>query len=115
MDVEGAAALRHALAAAIGAGFVDLVVDLRAVSFIDSTGLGVLVGALRDVRRRRGHLQIVVCDTRLVRLLRISSLDQLFDVHEDVPAVLPTQRPDGTPAEDHHDCPRGAPGGGTGA
>jgi anti-sigma B factor antagonist len=73
---------------------VDLVVDLRDVGFIDSTGLGVLVGALRDVRRHGGRLQLVVRDPRLVRLLRISSLDQLFDVHDDLAtALLPTQRP----------------------
>jgi anti-sigma B factor antagonist len=94
VDVDGAACLRHALASAVGSGFVNLVVDLRAVTFIDSTGLGVLVNALRSARRLRGRLEIVVRDPRLVRLLRISSLDQLFVVHDDLTtALLPTQRP----------------------
>jgi anti-sigma B factor antagonist len=94
VDVDGAADLRHALAGAVGSGFVDLVVDLRDVGFIDSTGLGVLVRARRDAGRHHGRLQLVVRDPRLVRLLRISSLDQLFVVHEDLaPALLPTQRP----------------------
>jgi anti-sigma B factor antagonist len=115
VDVDAAARLRHALTRAIRSGFVDLVVDLRSVTFIDSTGLGVLVGALRDVRRRQGHLEVVVCDAGLVRLLRISSLDQLFVVHEELPEALPTQRPDDTPVRRPHDCPRSAPGGGTGA
>jgi anti-sigma B factor antagonist len=113
VDVDAAARLRHALAGAIRSGFVDLVVDLRSVTFIDSTGLGVLVGALRDVRRRDGRLEIVVGDSPLVRMLRISSLDQLFVVHDDVPACfLPTQRPEGTPAPQPDDCHRGACTGG---
>jgi anti-sigma B factor antagonist len=94
VDVDGAARLRTALARAVGSGFVDLVVDLREVAFIDSTGLGVLVDALRSVHRHGGRLEIVVHDARLVRLLRISSLDHLFVVHEDLAtALLPTQRP----------------------
>jgi anti-sigma B factor antagonist len=110
VDVDGAALLRQALAGAIGAGFVDLVVDLRLVTFIDSTGLGVLVGALRNVRRHGGQLQIVVSDPRLVRLLRISSLDQLFVVHDDVAAaLLPTQRPERDGAPCAEDCPQARP------
>ncbi len=98
MDVDGAAGLRQALTRAISAGFVDLVVDLREVTFIDSTGLGVLVASLRSVRRHHGRLEIVVREPRLVRLLRISSLDHLLVVHDDLAAALvPRQRPDEAP------------------
>ncbi|GEO33158.1 anti-sigma-B factor antagonist [Cellulomonas aerilata] len=98
LDLDASARLRHALADAVGSGFVDLVVDLRAVTFIDSTGLGVLVGALRSTRRRQGHLEVVVCDSRVVRLLRISSLDRVLRVHDDVEAAL-------LPEPRHHPAP----------
>jgi anti-sigma B factor antagonist len=94
LDVAGAARLRQALAGPVGCGFVDLVVDLRCVTFVDSTGLGVLVATLRRVRRRGGRLQLVVRAPAMVRLLRISSLDDVFVVHEELAdALIPSPRP----------------------
>jgi anti-sigma B factor antagonist len=94
VDVGGAASLRQALTHAVGSGFVDLVVDLGGVTFIDSAGLGVLVGVLRSVRRHQGRLEIVVRDPGIVRVLRISSLDHVLVVRDHLAdALVPTQRP----------------------
>jgi anti-sigma B factor antagonist len=57
-----------------------LVVDLADVSFIDSTGLGVLVGAVRDVRAGGGDLRLVVTQPQIIRLLEITGLDEVFNV-----------------------------------
>jgi anti-sigma B factor antagonist len=50
------------------------------VSFIDSTGLGVLVGAVRDVRAGGGDLRLVVTQPQIIRLLEITGLDEVFNV-----------------------------------
>ena len=52
VDAHTAHALRDVLVRVIAAGGIHLVVDLSAVTFIDSSGLGVLVGRLKDVRAR---------------------------------------------------------------
>jgi anti-sigma B factor antagonist len=57
-----------------------LVVDLADVSFIDSTGLGVLVGAVRDVRAGGGDLRLVVTQPQIIRLLEITGLDEVFNI-----------------------------------
>lgn len=84
LDVHTAPALRAALEDVIDAGHTDLLVDLRAVTFADSSGLGVLAGALRKARRRAGHLEVCAPAPVVVKILRISALDQVLTVHASV-------------------------------
>jgi anti-sigma B factor antagonist len=83
IDVASAPELRDCLNQTIDAGSRRLVVDLRQVSFIDSEGLGVLVGAKRRLRGpgRDGSIQLVCADGLVVRVLRISGLDGVFPLH----------------------------------
>jgi anti-sigma B factor antagonist len=62
-----------------------MVVDLRGVAFLDSTGLGVLVGALKRLRRRGGSLKIVTNGAgRVRRLFELTNLSRAFDLHTSV-------------------------------
>ncbi|HZR53600.1 MAG TPA: STAS domain-containing protein [Streptosporangiaceae bacterium] len=62
-----------------------VVVDLRGVAFLDSTGLGVLVGALKRLRRRGGTLKVVTSGTgRVRRLFELTNLSRAFDMHTTV-------------------------------
>ena len=88
IDVSTAAILREGLATLIDAGHTDLVVDLTGVAFLDSTGLGVLVGALKKVRRHDGRLQLVIDSERLLKVFRITALLQVFTVQDTVEAAL---------------------------
>jgi len=68
----------------IDAGSRRLVVDLRQVSFIDSVGLGVLIGVRRRLLAHTGHdgsLQLVCAEGLVLRVLRLTSLDGVFPVH----------------------------------
>jgi anti-sigma B factor antagonist len=79
--VASAEALRKELADASERPRVGtVIVDLSAVTFIDSTGLGVLVGAARRLRAQGGDLQLVGCTTALRRVLVIAGLDHVFDL-----------------------------------
>lgn len=80
VDVASAPRLRAYLADVIDGGQYQLVVSLVGVEFIDSTGLGVLVGALRGVRQHDGHLTLVCPSESLRKVLRITGLDRVFDV-----------------------------------
>src|SRR4051794_27702086 len=65
-----------------------VVVDLSEVTFVDSTGLGVLVEAHDELRRSGGKLA-VVCTHRLARrLLAVTALDTLFPVRDDLASAI---------------------------
>jgi anti-sigma B factor antagonist len=66
----------------------DIVVDLTGVTFIDSTGLGVLVGAMRTVRPTGGRIELVADQAGILKLLRITALNRLFTVHPTLESAL---------------------------
>jgi len=81
IDVYTAPLLRDAISELVGQGRHDLVVDLTEVGFLDSTGLGVLVGGLKKVRARGGSLELVCQQDRLLKIFRITGLAKVFVIH----------------------------------
>jgi anti-sigma B factor antagonist len=88
VDVYTAAILREKLADLIDAEHTDLVVDLTGVGFLDSTGLGVLVGALKKIRGFGGRLQLVIDQEKVMKVFRITALTQVFTIHDSLEAAL---------------------------
>ncbi|WP_298462274.1 STAS domain-containing protein [uncultured Cellulomonas sp.] len=88
LDVAGAAPLRRELVRLADADVSDVLVDLTAVTFIDSTGVGVLVGGLKRFRGTGGRLELVVDDARVLRVLRIAGLLRTFTIHASVEQAL---------------------------
>lgn len=70
----------------------DLVVDLRSVSFIDCTGLGVLCRVANHVRARQGRLRLVTDNPRFRRILRLTRLSGAFEVCAVPPGLRPCRR-----------------------
>jgi anti-sigma B factor antagonist len=56
-----------------------LVIDLRNVQFIDSTGLGMLVSVLREAREQGGGVELLNANREVGRLLQITGLERLFE------------------------------------
>ncbi len=73
--------LREALAAADKLGNPTVVVDLSAVSFMDSTVCGILVGEATRRRREGGELVLVSSRNRASRVLEVSGIDRVIAVH----------------------------------
>lgn len=84
IDVYTAPALRTKIVSLIEGGTKVLIVDLTHVEFLDSTGLGVLVGALKRLRGIDGELAIVCDQERLLKIFRITGLDRVFTLHNSV-------------------------------
>jgi anti-sigma B factor antagonist len=82
IDVYTAPRLRDKITELVSDGSYDLVVDMQAVEFLDSTGLGVLVGALKKVRQHDGSLELVCTQERLLKIFRITGLAKVFVIHE---------------------------------
>ncbi|MEU1788152.1 STAS domain-containing protein [Streptomyces sparsogenes] len=66
----------------------DLAVDLRAVSFIDCAGLGMLCRARNRVVQRQGRLRLVSDSTHILRVLSGAGLDGVFEIHDRLPEAL---------------------------
>jgi anti-sigma B factor antagonist len=84
VDLWTVESLKDSLSACLDDGAHRLVVDLTEVDFIDSTGIGVLVAALRSARQAGGDLGLVVTHPHVSRILEITSLDKVFLLSEDV-------------------------------
>lgn len=87
IDVYTAPKLRDKITELVAAGSYDLVIDLEAVEFLDSTGLGVLVGGLKKVRAHDGQLRLVCTQDRLLKIFRITGLAKVFDIHDTAEAA----------------------------
>ena len=84
IDVYTAPKLREQLVDLVNAGKYHLVVDMEAVEFLDSTGLGVLVGGLKRVRAHDGSLHLVCTQERILKIFRITGLTKVFPIHNTV-------------------------------
>jgi anti-sigma B factor antagonist len=84
VDVYTAPMLKEQLVAAIEEGCSNLLVDLERVSFIDSSGLGVLVSALRRSRERGGSVRILCTRDNILKIFSITGLDKVFPIFSDV-------------------------------
>lgn len=84
IDVATAPPLRDRLQALTASGRATLVVDLRAVTFLDSTALGVLVGALKRCRESGGDLPLVITEPRILKVFEITGLTDVFPIHATV-------------------------------
>jgi anti-sigma B factor antagonist len=57
---------------------------MEKVDFLDSTGLGVLVGGLKRVRSHDGSLHLVCTQEKILKVFRITGLTKVFPIHSTV-------------------------------
>jgi anti-sigma B factor antagonist len=80
LDLATAPQARAAVIDAVGSDASRLVLDLSELAFVDSAGLGVIIGALRRVRSAGGELRVVAPPSGPRRVLALTGLDTLFTV-----------------------------------
>ena len=81
IDVYTAPKLRDKITELVGNGNYNLVIDMEKVDFLDSTGLGVLVGGLKKVRAHDGSMRLICNQERLLKIFRITGLAKVFAIH----------------------------------
>jgi anti-sigma B factor antagonist len=92
IDVATHATLRAALEELVVSGRTHIVVDLAETTFLDSTGLGALIGARRRTHAMNGSFAIICESPRMRELFAITRLDLVFRVHETFDDWLATRQ-----------------------
>ena len=88
VDVYTAPRLREKLVELVSQGHLKIVVNLEDVDFLDSTGLGVLVGALKRLRSHDGELSLVCTQQRILKVFEITGLTKVFAIYDSVDAAV---------------------------
>jgi anti-sigma B factor antagonist len=88
IDAYAAPHLRERVIGLAGNGTVHLIADMRGAGFLDSAGVGGLVGGLRAVRARGGSLALVASTGRIRQVLRITGLSDALALYSRVPDAI---------------------------
>jgi len=92
IDIYTAPRLRELLIDLVSKNNYQLIVNLDKVEFLDSNGLGVLVGGLKRVRAQDGSLDVVCTRERILKILRVTGLTKVFGIHESVDQAIAAKK-----------------------
>ncbi len=81
---EPESAFKKTLTRLLEEGHVNLLVDLKGVGFIDSSGLGALVRALTNSQKEGGQTKLLHAGPQIRKLLEMTKLDSVFEIHDDM-------------------------------
>ena len=88
LDIATSPTVRAALLDAAERGQHRIIVDLSRLDFIDSTGLGALIGSQRRAKENGGEVRLVTREGQILRLLRITGLLTVFGVYHTLEDAL---------------------------
>lgn len=88
VDIYTAPKFKDDMLALIDEGATELIVDLSEVTFIDSTALGVLIGGVKRMHAVDGRMALVVSTRPVQKVLTITGLDRVFEIHDTREAAL---------------------------
>jgi anti-sigma B factor antagonist len=92
IDIYTAPRLRELLTDLAGKNNYQLIVNLDKVGFLDSTGLGVLVGGLKRVRAHDGSLDLVCTQQRILKIFKITGLTKVFGIYQSVDQAIAARK-----------------------
>jgi len=88
LDVAGAPALKEAIGEVVRNGPPKVVIDMEGVSFVDSTGLGSVIAALKQIRNSQGELRLAAPNQQVRVVLELTTLDRVFPYYATVEEAL---------------------------
>jgi anti-sigma B factor antagonist len=84
LNMVAAPALKTLIEETVASGKPRIVIDLTEVAFIDSSGLGALIGGLKATRQAGGDLRIAHVPEQVMTVLRLTNLDRVLRAHASV-------------------------------
>ena len=88
LDVAGAPALKEAISELPRNGPAKVVIDMEGVSFVDSTGLGSVIAALKQIRSSQGELRLAAPNQQVRVVLELTTLDRVFPYYATLEEAL---------------------------
>jgi anti-sigma B factor antagonist len=88
IDVFTSPKLRETLVELVEAGGLHVVFDLSEVDFLDSTGLGVLIGVYNRLRSRSGSMTLAGANDRVSNVFHVTQLTKIFVLHDSLEEAL---------------------------
>ena len=88
LDVAGAPTLKEAISEALKTGEPRVVLDMEGISFVDSTGLGSVIAALKQIRSSKGDLRLAAPNQQVRVVLELTTLDRVFPYYSSVEEAL---------------------------
>ncbi|MCF6467568.1 STAS domain-containing protein [Nonomuraea sp. MG754425] len=85
IDLYTAPALQAEFTRLLQSGPSRVVIDMSAVDFCDSTGMNVLLSALKRMKEQQGTLEVAAPRPAVRKILQVTGLDSVFTVHDEVP------------------------------
>ena len=84
VDASNAMDLRKSLQRLIDSSHTKILVDLKDVNYIDSTGLGILVMAYKLARGRNGSIKFSNVSPHISKLFELTNVNKLFEIYQSV-------------------------------
>jgi anti-sigma B factor antagonist len=100
IDVFTAPLFKQAVVNLVAAGHRHLFLDLRGVSFMDSSGFGALLGATKRLRPEGGSLSLIGCNRTIQRMLHLTRLDTILSMYESEEEAMAAVRERATASSD---------------
>jgi anti-sigma B factor antagonist len=88
LDVAGAPALKDAFNELPQDGSPKVVIDLEGVSYVDLTGLGSVIAALKQIRNSQGQLRLAAPNQQVQVVLELTTLDSVFPYYATLEEAL---------------------------
>jgi anti-sigma B factor antagonist len=88
VDAVSAPSLRARLVELVAEGKVNLIVDLDKVGFLDSSGLGALIGAVKQARAQNGDLAVICTRQHILKVFEITGLAKVFTIHDSLAGAV---------------------------
>ena len=88
VDLSTSPVFKQRIYEIIESGKRDVIVDLNGLDFMDSTGLGVLVAALKKTRMEGGSIRLICTKNNIMKIFTITGLDKVFSIYDNLSELL---------------------------
>ena len=82
IDLYNAPDIKETIKKSIDKGNIYIVINLDKVSYIDSSGIGVLISSLTNLKKIGGELKIINVYAPILKVFKMTKLDKFFDICE---------------------------------
>jgi len=88
IDLSTSPVFKQRIYEIIESGKRDVIVDMNGLDFMDSTGLGVLVAALKKTRMEGGSIRLICNRNNIMKVFTITGLDKVFAIYDNLSELL---------------------------